>query len=53
MVTYFACYIPNYKEYLKSILDGCFIAQQQVRDEFANSHKLQEKKERVKIKGFR
>lgn len=53
MVTYFACYIPNYKEYLKSILDGCFIAQQQVRDEFANSRKLQEKKEKVKIKGFR
>lgn len=54
MVTYFACYIPNYKEFLKSILDGCFIAQQQVRDEFANLCKSQEeKKERIRIKGFR
>lgn len=53
MVTYFAYYIPNYNGYLKSILDGFFIAHQKVRDEFANLHKIQEKEERIEIKGFR
>ncbi|MEY8687926.1 hypothetical protein AB9N12_18030 [Bacteroides sp. AN502(2024)] len=53
MVTYFACNIPNYNEYLKSILDGFFIAQKQVRDEFANLCKNQEQKNRIEIKGFR
>lgn len=53
MATYFAYNIPNLNGYLKSILDGFFYTHQRVRDEFANSHKLQEKKEKVKIKGFR
>lgn len=53
MVTYFAYNIPNYKGYLKSILDGFFFAHQQVRNEFENLAKNQEQKERVEIKGFR
>ena len=52
MVTYFAYNIPNYKGYLKSILDGFFFAHQQVRNEFENLAKNQEQKERVEIKGF-
>ena len=44
MVTYFAYNIPNYKGYLKSILDGFFFAHQQVRNEFENLAKNQEQK---------
>lgn len=50
---YFAYNIPNYREYLKSILDGFFMAHQQVRFEFTNLAKIQEQKEKVEIKGFR
>lgn len=53
MATYFAYNIPDYKGYLKSILDGFFFAHQQVRNEFENLAKNQEQKERVEIKGFR
>lgn len=53
IMIYFAYNIPNYKEYLKSILDGFFFAHQQVRNEFENLAKNQEQKERVEIKGFR
>lgn len=53
IAAYFAYNIPDYKDYLKSILDGFFIAQHQVRDEITNLNKIQEKQERVEIKGFR
>ena len=53
IMIYFAYNIPNYREYLKSILDGFFYAHQQVRFEFANLSKVQEQKEKVKIEGFR
>lgn len=53
IMIYFAYNIPNYKEYLKSILDGFFMAHQQVRFEFAKLSKIQEQKEKVEIKGFR
>ena len=53
IMIYFAYNIPNYREYLKSILDGFFFAHQQVRNEFENLAKNQEQKERVEIKGFR
>ena len=53
MVTYFAYNIPNYKEYLKSILDVFFDAHQRVREEFTNMAKIQEQKERIEVKGFR
>lgn len=53
IMIYFAYNIPNYREYLKSILDGFFTAHQQVKDEFTNLTKIQGQKERVEIKGFR
>lgn len=53
IMIYFAYNIPNYREYLKSILDGFFMAHQQVRFEFAKLSKIREQKERVVIKGFR
>lgn len=53
IAAYFAYNIPDYKDYLKSILDGFFIAQHQVRDEITNLNKIQEKQGRVEIKGFR
>ena len=53
IATYFAYNIPNYRGYLKSILDSFFFAHQQVRDEFSNLAKIQEQKERIEIKGFR
>ena len=53
MAAYFACNIPNYREYLKSILDGFFFAHQRVRDEFTSLTKIQEQKESIEIKGFR
>lgn len=53
MVTYFAYNIPDYKGYLKSILDNFFMAHQRIRDKFTNLVKIQEQKERVEIKGFR
>ena len=53
IMIYFAYNIPNYREYLKSILDDFFYAHQQVRFEFANLSKVQEQKEKVKIEGFR
>lgn len=53
IMIYFAYNIPNYREYLKSILDSFFMAHQRVRDEFTNLAKIQEQKEKVEIKGFR
>lgn len=53
IMIYFAYNIPNYREYLKSTLDGFFMAHQQVRDEFTNLAKIQKQKERIEIKGFR
>ena len=53
MAAYFAYNIPNYREYLKSILDGFFFAHQRVRDEFTSLAKIQEQKESIEIKGFR
>ena len=53
IVTYFAYSILDYEGYLKSILDGFFIAQQQVKDGITNLGKIQEQKERVRIKGFK
>ena len=53
IATYFAYNIPNYRGYLKSILDSFFFAHQRVRDEFTNLAKIQEQKERIEIKGFR
>lgn len=53
IMIYFAYNIPNYREYLKSTLDGFFMAHQRVRDEFTNLAKIQEQKEKVEIKGFR
>lgn len=53
MAAYFAYNIPNYREYLKSILDGFFFAHQRVRDEFTSLTKIQEQKESIEIKGFR
>lgn len=53
MVAYFAFSIPNYRGYLKSILDSFYYAHQRVRDEFENLCKNQEQKERIEIKGFR
>lgn len=50
---YFAYNIPNYNVYLKSVLDGFFMAHQQVRDEFTNLKNIQEQNERIEIKGFR
>lgn len=53
IATYFASNIPDYREYLKSILNSFFFCHQQVRDEFNNLLKNQEKKERIEIKGFK
>lgn len=53
MAIYFAYNIPNYREYLKYILDVFFLTHQQVIDEFASLTKIQKTKERVEIKGFR
>lgn len=53
IATYFAYNIPNYRGYLKFILDSFFFAHQRVRDEFTNLAKMQEQKERIEIKGFR
>ena len=53
MAAYFAYNIPNYREYLKSILDGFLFTHLRVRDEFTSLAKIQEQKERVEIKGFR
>ena len=53
IATYFAYSIPNYRGYLKSILDSFFLAHQRVKDEFTNLAKIQEQKERVEIKWFR
>lgn len=53
MATYFAYNIPNYRGYLKSILDTFFFVHQRVRDEFESLRKNQKQEERIEIKGFK
>lgn len=50
---YFAYDIPDYKVYLKSMLNGFFLALQKVQGEFSTLSKELEQKERIEIKGFR
>ena len=52
MAIYFAYNIPNYREYLKYILDVFFLTHQQVIDEFASLTKIQKNQRKGRDKGI-